>query len=136
MAFDAVFPGVSQPGMTRRQRIDVDLDELDQIIDRSTHAPLSEAEGEKLKTALHALQKDWHGNGVRRKPRPFCRRMRRPWTSRIPASRLARDMGAMGPRRLLAPIGLPSRTPRFIPATGARRVAREESTGRKSRQCG
>jgi transposase len=41
--------------MTMRQRIDVDLDELDQIIDRSTYAPLSEAEGEKLKTALHAL---------------------------------------------------------------------------------
>jgi len=38
-----------------RQRIDVDLDELDQIIDRSTHAPLSESEGRKLKTALHAL---------------------------------------------------------------------------------
>ncbi len=38
-----------------RQRIDVDLDELDQIIDRSTHAPLSESEGQKLKTALHAL---------------------------------------------------------------------------------
>jgi transposase len=35
--------------------MDVDLDELDQIIDRSTHAPLSESEGQKLKTALHAL---------------------------------------------------------------------------------
>jgi len=41
--------------MTMRQRIDVDLDELDQIIERSTHAPLSESEGQKLKTALHAL---------------------------------------------------------------------------------
>ena len=41
--------------MTMRQRIDVDLDELDQIIERGTHAPLSEAEGRKLKTALHAL---------------------------------------------------------------------------------
>jgi transposase len=41
--------------MTMRQRIDVDLDELDQIIDRSTHTPLSESEGRKLKTALHAL---------------------------------------------------------------------------------
>ena len=41
--------------MTMRQRIDVDLDELDQIIERSTHAPLSEAEGQKLKSALHAL---------------------------------------------------------------------------------
>jgi transposase len=31
------------------------LDELDQIIDRSTRAPLSESEGQKLKTALHAM---------------------------------------------------------------------------------
>jgi len=32
--------------MTMRQQIDVDLEELDQIIDRSTHAPLSESEGQ------------------------------------------------------------------------------------------
>jgi transposase len=38
-----------------RQRIDVNLEELDQIIDRSTRAPLSESEGQKLKTALHAM---------------------------------------------------------------------------------
>lgn len=41
--------------MTMRRRVDVDLDELDRIIDRSTHAPLSEAEGQKLKAALHAM---------------------------------------------------------------------------------
>ena len=41
--------------MTMRQRVDVNLDELDQIIDRGTHAPLSESEGQKLKTALHAM---------------------------------------------------------------------------------
>ena len=33
----------------------MNLEELDQIIDRSTRAPLSEAEGQKLKTALHAM---------------------------------------------------------------------------------
>ena len=38
-----------------KRRIDVNLDELDQIIDRSTRAPLSESEGQKLKTALHAM---------------------------------------------------------------------------------
>ena len=38
-----------------RRRIDVNLDELDQIIDRGTRAPLSESEGQKLKTALHAM---------------------------------------------------------------------------------
>jgi hypothetical protein len=39
----------------KRPRLDVNLEELDQIIDRGTHAPLSESEGEKLKRALHAL---------------------------------------------------------------------------------
>ena len=38
-----------------RRHIDVNLDELDQIIDRSTREPLSESEGQKLKTALHAM---------------------------------------------------------------------------------
>ncbi|HEV2689093.1 MAG TPA: hypothetical protein VGV35_11075, partial [Bryobacteraceae bacterium] len=33
----------------------MNLDELDQIIDRGTRAPLSESEGQKLKTALHAM---------------------------------------------------------------------------------
>jgi len=41
--------------MTMRQRIEVNLEELDQTIDRSTRAPLSESEGQKLKTALHAM---------------------------------------------------------------------------------
>ena len=39
----------------KRPRMDVNLEELDQIIDRGTHAPLSESEGEKLKSVLHAL---------------------------------------------------------------------------------
>jgi len=41
--------------MTKRQRVDVNLDELDQIIDRGQRAPLSESEGGKLKTAIHAM---------------------------------------------------------------------------------
>ncbi len=39
----------------KRPRMDVNLEELDQIIERGTHAPLSTSEGEKLKQALHAL---------------------------------------------------------------------------------
>ena len=39
----------------KRRRIDLNLEELDQIIDRGTRAPLSESEGQKLKTALHAM---------------------------------------------------------------------------------
>ena len=41
--------------MTMRRRVEVNLDELDEIIDRGTRAPLSESEGQKLKTALHAM---------------------------------------------------------------------------------
>ena len=41
--------------MTMRRRIEVNLEELDQIIDRSTRAPLSQSEGQKLKTAIHAM---------------------------------------------------------------------------------
>jgi len=37
--------------------IEVNLEELDRIIDGGLHAPLSEADGEKLKNALHALAK-------------------------------------------------------------------------------
>src|SRR5271169_6272930 len=39
----------------KRPRMDVNLEELDQIIERGTHAPLSESESEKLRSALHAL---------------------------------------------------------------------------------
>jgi transposase len=39
----------------KRARMNVNLEELDQIIERGTHAPLSESESEKLKSALHAL---------------------------------------------------------------------------------
>ena len=37
------------------RRIEVNLEELDRIIDRATDAPLSKADGQKLKTALHAM---------------------------------------------------------------------------------
>lgn len=39
----------------RRIRVDVNLEELDQIIDRGRQAPLSESDGQKLKAALHAM---------------------------------------------------------------------------------
>ena len=41
--------------MTMRRRVEVNLDELDQIIDRGTRAPLSESEGQKLKAVIHAM---------------------------------------------------------------------------------
>ena len=91
----------------------MNLEELDQIIDRSTRAPLSEAEGQKLKTALHAmaerlLPKREHGEDQRRSA-AGCGAAR---TSRMPANLLRLDTGATVPRRLPAQTGLPSRTPR------------------------
>jgi hypothetical protein len=40
---------------TPRPRMDVNLEELDQIIDGGMRAPLSESDGEKLKAVLHIL---------------------------------------------------------------------------------
>src|SRR5229473_722980 len=38
-----------------RKRVEVNLEELDQIIDRGMRTPLNESEGQKLKAALHAM---------------------------------------------------------------------------------
>lgn len=40
---------------TPRPRLDVNVEELDRVIDGARQAPLSEADGNKLKAALHAL---------------------------------------------------------------------------------
>src|SRR4029079_5886749 len=40
---------------TKRRRVDVNLDELDRVLDGARQAPLSEADCDKLKGALHAL---------------------------------------------------------------------------------
>jgi transposase len=39
----------------KRRRVDVNLEELDRVLDGALQAPLSEADCDKLKTALHAL---------------------------------------------------------------------------------
>ena len=40
---------------SKRRRVDVNLDELDRVLDGARQAPLSEADCDKLKSALHAL---------------------------------------------------------------------------------
>jgi len=40
---------------SRRRRIDVNVEELDQIVDRTRQGPLSDTDYDKLKTVLHAL---------------------------------------------------------------------------------
>jgi hypothetical protein len=39
----------------KRRRVDVNLDELDRVLDGARQAPLSEADCDKLKSALHAM---------------------------------------------------------------------------------
>ena len=39
----------------KRRRVEVNLDELDRVLDGAREAPLSEADCDKLKSALHAL---------------------------------------------------------------------------------
>jgi len=48
------------PQPAKRRCIDVNVEELDQIVDRARQAPLSDADYDKLKTVLHALiEKRW-----------------------------------------------------------------------------
>jgi transposase len=53
----------------RRVRVEVNLEELDQIIDRGTQAPLSESDGQKLKAALHAMAERLSSNRSTEKTR-------------------------------------------------------------------
>ena len=39
----------------KRRRVDVNLEELDRVLDGARQAPLSEADCDKLKSALHAM---------------------------------------------------------------------------------
>ena len=54
---------------TSRRRIDINLEELDQIIDRGRRAPLSESDGRKLKAALHAMAERLSSNRSTEKTR-------------------------------------------------------------------
>jgi hypothetical protein len=40
---------------TKHRPIEVNLEELDQILDRTSSGPLSEAERQKLRVAIHAM---------------------------------------------------------------------------------
>jgi transposase len=53
----------------RRVRVEVNLEELDQIIERGRHAPLSESDGQKLKAALHAMAERLSSNRSTEKTR-------------------------------------------------------------------
>ena len=96
---------------TPRRRVDVNVEELDQIIDHAKSAPLSESDSQKLKTALHALaerllpqpktEKTSSVFGDAEKPAP---------EERPPKQTGPPGMGAMGPRHIAARTRSPSRT--------------------------
>jgi hypothetical protein len=58
-----------------RPRIEVNLDELDQVREEARQAPLSEDDYQKLKTARHALA-EWARSRSTRRPRRFWERLR------------------------------------------------------------
>ncbi len=77
LSADAALPRVTESAMKKRvsrRRIDVNVDELDRIIDAAMRAPLSETDGRKLKTALHALAERLRRGETRRKPTPCWNR--------------------------------------------------------------
>ena len=120
--------------MTIRRRIDVNLEELDQIIDRSTQAPLSEAEGQKLKTALHGMAERLSSKRTTEKTKDILLQdtvLDKPQTGEsTPAGHGRNSVAAFSG----ADAGAQSHTPRSIPATLARSAAGEKCTARKSRQ--
>jgi transposase len=60
-----------------RSRMDVDLEELDGIIDGALRAPLSESDGRKLKTALHAMAEKLLGQRTTEKTKAVLPKSRR-----------------------------------------------------------
>ena len=83
---------------TSRRRIDVNVDELDRIIDAAMQAPLNEADGRTLKTAVHAMaerlvrRRNTEKTSAVLEPKDTTRRSR--LHAGTGADRLRRDMGA------------------------------------------
>jgi hypothetical protein len=117
-----------------RRRVDVNLEELDPIIDRSTRAPLSEAEGQKFKAALHAMAERLLRKRSTEKTSAVLAPDAAPAGKPDSSQSAPAGHGRMVQQRLPAQIELPSRTPRSTPATSARNAAGEKCTARKSRQ--
>ncbi len=61
-----------------RRRIDINLEELDQIIDRGRQSPLSESDGRKLKAALHAMAERLAANRSTEKTRAVLKETQTP----------------------------------------------------------
>jgi hypothetical protein len=125
---------------TSRRRIDVNVDELDRIITAAMQAPLSEAEGKTLRTAVHAM-------ADRLMPRRNTEKTRAVLET-VPVEAVQADTGTTKPtnqsqQKVMAAMGPPhlrerqestSGTLRCTPAIAARHVMKEECTGRRNRR--
>ena len=116
-----------------RRQIEVNLEELDQIIDHGTRAPLSESDGQKIKLALHAMAERLTPKRSTEKtsailPKPALK-------PAVPADGVssAAGHGGMPPPRLPAQPELQSRMPHSNLAMLVRNAARAKSTGKKKR---
>jgi hypothetical protein len=78
---------------TSRRRIEVNLEELDQIIDRATNAPLSKADSEKLKAVLHAMAERCSPNRSTEKTRSVLKESPVPASAQEIANTLSRPAG-------------------------------------------
>jgi transposase len=70
----------------RRVRVEVNLEELDQIIERGRQAPLSESDGKKLKAALHAMAERLSSNRSTEKTRAVLEPSQALATTQVPTS--------------------------------------------------
>ena len=114
-----------------RRRIDVNVDELDRIIDAAMQAPLNEADGRTLKTAVHAMAERL----IRRRNTEKTSAVLEPQSIRSNRrNRRRRDTGATGHLHLREQTESPWRMPRFTPATFARNAAKEKCTARRNRR--
>jgi hypothetical protein len=119
----------------KRPRVDVNLEELDQIIDRGMRTPLNESEGQKLKTALHAMAERllWK-RSTEKTSAVVDQPAAVPVEERNTGEPAPAGHGRHGAAALPAQTEFRSRTPRSTPATGARSAAREKSTARRNRR--
>ena len=108
LSADSSLPRVTEPVMKKkipRRRIDVNVEELDRIIDGGKRTPLSESDGQKLKTALHALAERLAATvAKRRRPVPYSVIQRARRRKRIVRQRRSSepDTGAMVRMRIAA----------------------------------
>ena len=122
---------------TSRRRIDVNVEELDRIIEAAMQAPLNEADGRTLKTAVHAMAERLVRRRNTEKTSAVLEPKAPPAAVDTPPNRRdrrLRDTGATAQLHLRERTESPSRMPHFSPATLARNAAKEECTARKNRR--